>query len=262
MTSFDRRGEGSPLVLLHGIGSHWQIYEPVIDALAQVHDVIAVDLPGFGGTRADPDILPDVAGYAGWLAEFLSGQGVERPHVVGNSMGGRLALELGRTGVAGRVTAFSPAGFWGRPGLFWTRGLLSGLRLAAVHAGPVVNRLTAYGPTRSATLAPLFGRPQRVTREEANSHIGGLVEGKSFPEVIGLFPDYTFHAPVDVGRLTEVPVTVAWGTRDVTLLHRTQSVRARQLLPFAHHVDLAGCGHLPFSDDPARCVTVILEEPS
>jgi pimeloyl-ACP methyl ester carboxylesterase len=55
-------------------------------------------------------------------------------------------------------------------------------------------------------------------------------------------------------------VTIAWGTRDVVLVHRTQSARARKVFPFARHVDLPGCGHLPFSDEPAACARLVLED--
>src|SRR6478735_2509293 len=50
MTSLthDRRGSGPPLLLIHGIGSHWQVWHPLLPALAPHRDVIAIDLPGFG----------------------------------------------------------------------------------------------------------------------------------------------------------------------------------------------------------------------
>ena len=63
-------------------------------------------------------------GYADWLVAFLAERGVERPHVVGSSMGGAVALELGRRGAASAVTAFAPAGFWDRPGRVWAQVLL------------------------------------------------------------------------------------------------------------------------------------------
>ncbi len=43
-----RGGSGEPLLLIHGIGSFWPVWEPVLPALEAVRDVIAVDLPGFG----------------------------------------------------------------------------------------------------------------------------------------------------------------------------------------------------------------------
>ena len=54
----DRSGRGEPLVLMHGIGSRWQMWEPVIPRLAERHDVIAVDLPGFGASPMPPPALP------------------------------------------------------------------------------------------------------------------------------------------------------------------------------------------------------------
>lgn len=260
MTSYDRRGTGSPLVLVHGIGSRWQVFEPVLDQLAAHHDVISVDLPGFGSSPVVPGVTPGPVGYAEWLTDLLESLRIERPHVVGNSLGGGVAIELGRAGVADRVTAFSPIGFWGTTGRLWTQGLLSGARLLTMHAAPLVDRLVAHQPTRSAALAALFGRPGHVTREEARGHVAGLARSTSFPEARRSFTHYSLRPEDDFGKLRDIPVTVAWGTRDITLIHRTQSARAREVLPFARHIDLPGCGHLPFSDNPALCADVLLEE--
>ncbi len=71
------------------------------------------------------------------------------------------------------------------------------------------------------------------------------------------FGDYDLvRSSRDPGGLAAVPVTIAWGTRDVVLWHRAQSRRARKVLPGPRHVDMPGCGHLLFSDDPALCADV------
>lgn len=97
----ERRGSGPPLVLIHGLGSHWQVWLPVLDEVARHRDVIALDLPGFG---ASPP-LPTARGWpaegsvdhlADRVAAFLAGLGLDRPAVAGNSLGGGVALELGR----------------------------------------------------------------------------------------------------------------------------------------------------------------------
>lgn len=260
MTSYDRRGTGAPLVLVHGLGSRWQVFEPVLERLAEHREVISVDLPGFGESPSDPAVRPGPHGYAEWLAGFLQDLGVERPHVAGNSMGGGVALELGRSGVASRVTAFAPIGFWRRPGRLWTQGLLGGMRGFATSAPGLVARLNHSTPTRAATLAPFFGRPWKVSEQAARLSVAGLVGAEAFPDARASFSDYTWTEADDPGALTTIPVTVAWGTRDVTLVHRTQSRRARTLLPFARHVDLPGCGHLPFNDDPELCTRILLED--
>jgi pimeloyl-ACP methyl ester carboxylesterase len=58
--------------------------------------------------------------------------------------------------------------------------------------------------------------------------------------------------------LDRIPVTIAWGTRDLVLPYR-QAARARKVLPHARHVRLAGCGHLPFADDPDSCARLLLD---
>lgn len=83
------------------------------DVLAAEHDVIAIDLPGFGLSGPLPHGVPyDLATVAPALGALCSALGVERPHVAGNSLGGLLALEMARGGLVRSVTALSPAGFW------------------------------------------------------------------------------------------------------------------------------------------------------
>ena len=51
---YHRSGTGPPLVLIHGIGSHWQMWQPVLSRLEPERDVIAFDLPGFGASPMPP----------------------------------------------------------------------------------------------------------------------------------------------------------------------------------------------------------------
>ncbi len=258
--SFDRRGSGPPLVLVHGLGSRWQIFGPILDVLAESHEVVSVDLPGFGESDPDSRFSPDAMGYALWLTQLLDELGIASPHVVGSSLGGGVALELGRLGAASRVTAFAPIGFWRRPGIAWAKGLLTSIhRLSA--PSPVADRLLAHPSVRKIALAPLFGHPGQVGFDEARRNAAALVGAESFRRVRDSFDGYRWQRGQDLGRLVDIPVTIAWGTRDVTLLHRTQSRRAREVLPFARHLDLPGCGHLPFSDDPGLCAQVVLDSP-
>jgi len=258
MISLDRRGTGSPIVLVHGIGSRWQVFEPILDQLAEHHEVIAIDLPGFGASSPVDGVRPGPRGYAEWLAGWLTDNGIERPHLVGSSMGGGVALELGRSGVAASVTAFSPVGFYGRPGLRWVQGVVTGLRGAASVAGPVIDRALDHRAGRLALLGVMFGHPGRVPADEARADLAGLVGASAFAAARHDFGAYVLSPDDDPGALAHIPVTVAWGTRDVVLTHRTQSARARAVLPFARHVDLPGCGHLPFNDDPDLCARTVL----
>ncbi|WP_181798422.1 alpha/beta fold hydrolase, partial [Streptomyces sp. WELS2] len=127
--SYARVGRGEPLVLLHGIGHHRQAWDPVVDILATEREVIAVDLPGFGASPGLPEglayDLPTTGAVLGALFEAL---GLDRPHVAGNSLGGLLALELGRERLVRSVTALSPAGFWSQAERRYAFTVLLGMR--------------------------------------------------------------------------------------------------------------------------------------
>ncbi len=136
--NYHRTGSGPPLVLLHGVGHHWQAWEPVIERLAGEFDVIACDTPGFG--RSAPlhgGIEPTIPAYVDAFEWFFAELGLERPHVAGSSMGGGLALELARGRAASSATAFSPIGFWNRAELRYCRFSLAlvGLTPPPLRAG-------------------------------------------------------------------------------------------------------------------------------
>jgi len=260
MISMERRGTGDPVVLVHGIGSRWQCFDPILDQLAERHEVIAIDLPGFGASPLVDGVRPGPRGYAAWLAGWLADNGIERPHLVGSSMGGGVGLELGRQGIASSVTAFSPVGFWGTAGLRWTQILLTGLYVAARSAGPALGKAVDHPVGRAALLSNMFGHPTRVAPGDARADLAALAGATAFAAAREDFGSYFLSPDDDPGALVDIPVTIAWGTRDVVLTHRTQSARARKALPSAQHVDLPGCGHLPFNDDPTACARLVLED--
>ncbi|MRH86521.1 alpha/beta fold hydrolase [Nocardia sp. SYP-A9097] len=109
-----RTGRGAPLLLLHGVLLTWQCWLPVIDDLRADHDILAPTLPGhYGGPAAAHPTT--VAGLADWAEALLDETGWPTAHIVGNSLGGWIALELAARGRARTVTAISPAGLWGNP---------------------------------------------------------------------------------------------------------------------------------------------------
>ncbi|GAA4435224.1 alpha/beta fold hydrolase [Phytohabitans houttuyneae] len=250
---YERRGAGTPLVLLHGIGHHWQAWLPVLDRLAEVHDVIAIDLPGFGESPVPTDGAPrDMARAVAGVAAFLDELGLDRPHVAGNSLGGAMALELANAGRVASATALSPAGFWTPAELRWAIGTLSAHRLGTRLPQPFMRRMFRYGAFRALCFGMICALPGRITPEVALADALALRNGQAFRAVARAGRAYLYRgAPT-------VPVTIAWGTRDRILLYR-QAARARTALPDARHVDLPGCGHVPMSDNPDLVASVILE---
>ncbi len=249
-----REGSGPPLVLIHGVGHHWQGWKAVIPDLARDFDVIACDSPGFGHSaplrHAGPPTIPAyVDAFERWLAE----QGIERPHVAGNSMGGAIALELARRGVAASATAFSPAGFWTPAELKWCQLALGAIIAIPPPVRPAVRALAAKPSGRAALFAVLYRWPKRLSDADAAAALQAAWDAPAFPGALAAFDHYTYETD---GTPLPVPATVAWGNRDRLLPFRLQAPRAKQLVPEAEHVAL-GAGHLPVTDDPPAVAATI-----
>src|SRR3954453_2298888 len=95
--SFTRSGSGRPLLLLHGMGSSRRDFAAVLPELSARFDVLNVDLPGIGRPRHLAQ-RPTTPAIADAVENTLDQQGVGRVHVLGNSLGARIALELARRG--------------------------------------------------------------------------------------------------------------------------------------------------------------------
>ncbi|WP_406462267.1 alpha/beta fold hydrolase [Streptomyces sp. NBC_01622] len=253
--SYARVGSGEPLLLLHGIGHHRQAWDPVVDILATERDVIAVDLPGFGASPALPEGLAyDLSTTAAVFSAFCEALGLDRPHIAGNSLGGLLALELGREKVVRSVTALSPAGFWSQAERRYAFGVLLTMRQIARRMPlPMVERLSRTAAGRTALTSTIYARPGRRSPEAVVAETLALVNAPGFDDTLRAGTDVQF-----TDDLPGLPVTVAWGTQDRLLLRR-QGVRAKHLIPRARLVRLPGCGHCPMSDDPALVARVILD---
>lgn len=253
--SYERVGAGEPLVLLHGIGHRWQAWRPVMDRLAAHHDVIAVDLPGFGQSPAmpaSPGRAHGIEAAAGYIAEELDALGVSRPHVAGNSLGGAIALELAKAGQVASVTALSPAGFWAARWEFrYALAVLNASRAGTFLPESVLRFASEHAALRVLAFGMIFGRPRALEPDAAFGDALALRDGKAFREVAEAGRSYVYRG--DPG----VPTTIAWGTKDRVLLRR-QFRHARNVVPGARFVDLPGCGHVPMNDDPELVARTIL----
>jgi pimeloyl-ACP methyl ester carboxylesterase len=249
----ERRGSGEPLVLIHGIGHRWQAWEPVLDGLARHHDVIAIDLPGFGASGVPEGGMP--AGMTGAVAgvrEVLADLGLVRPHVAGNSLGGAISLELAAAGVVSSATAFSPAGFYTRPEAWRAVVMLRFMRAGSRQPEAWMRKALARPSLVKASYGPLMVHPERLTVDRLIGDALALRSGPGFNAVARSAGRYSFRG------IPVVPVTIGWGSQDRILLPR-QARRARERLPHARHVPLPGCGHVPMSDDPDLVAQLILE---
>jgi pimeloyl-ACP methyl ester carboxylesterase len=249
-----RKGKGPPLLLLHGIGHHWQAWKPVIELLMGDFDTIACDSPGFGRSAPLPQgIEPTITSYADAFEWFIAELGLERPHVAGNSMGGAIGLELARRRAVSSVTALSPAGFWTPAERRFCQLSLSALASTPPAARPAVEAAARTRAGRIALFSQTFGYPARLPAEEAVATLRDAWASPVFSDALKAFDSYAFEKP---DQLKSTPVTIAWGVRDKLLPYRLQAPRARAMLPWATHLTL-GAGHVPYYDDPAAVAATI-----
>jgi pimeloyl-ACP methyl ester carboxylesterase len=255
--NYERRGSGETLVLIHGIGSCWQMWTPVLDTLASERDVIALDLPGFAGSpMPEGNLPPGVPTLTDLVLQFLAQLGVSEFHVAGNSMGGAISLELARRGAVKSATALSPGGFESRAEAALTTALLLSVRSVARASGPVGLKLMESTVGRKLTLSSLVRHPERLPPDLAKLWVQQLVAAKWFESTLFAITSSReqFSGEVDLA----VPVTIAWGQHDHVLLPR-QAARALQKFKSAHYVLLRDCGHVPTCDDPELVAQVLLE---
>jgi pimeloyl-ACP methyl ester carboxylesterase len=246
--NYVREGAGDPLLLVHPLGGTLTVWHPVIPLLAEHRDVIAVDMPGFGGSAPLQDGLsPTPAALAGALVSFCAALGVERPHVAGNSLGGWVTLEMAKAAAARSVTCISPAGLWPNP---------LGPRRRNSHAlgrrlRPLVHGLMHTRRGREIVLGAAFAQPGLIPAEEALMIVDGYLDSAGYADANREMRDTVFELD---GRL-DVPVTIAWGRRD-----RVVGRPSRGRIPAgARYVEMPGWGHVPMWDDPAGVTRLLLD---
>jgi pimeloyl-ACP methyl ester carboxylesterase len=247
---------GEPLLLIHGLGGSRSIWEPVIGLIEPQREAIAVDLPGFGKAEPlPPEVEPTAANLARALHRQCAERGIERPHVAGNSLGGWVALEMGRRGWAASVTALSPAGLWSRPlgapSAGGARMLLRGSRWVKL-ARPLMAPAFLLPATRRLAFQAIAAHPERIPPAAARELVLGWLDGAGYDGANRAMRSHVFDP---VGYPPEVPVTIAWSERDRLVgppaAHRRPAGSRFLVLP--------GVGHTPTWDDPELVARVLLE---
>ena len=256
-TTSYRAGHGAPLVCLHGFLDTWRVWELVLPALERQHDVLALTLAGHAG---GPPLKGTVTTTT--LAELvertLDEANIETAHLVGNSLGGFVALQLAARGRARSVVALAPAGGWAR-GDDSYRELLGAQR--SLHAQAV-----ALAPRVDALVASPEGRRRATMLQTVNyEHIPAALLAHQLVGIArctaaGPAIDAVLKSgwSLDAERIT-CPVRIAWGTEDRLLPWPSAAARYRSdWLPHADWVVLDGVGHAPQLDVPIETAQLIL----
>jgi pimeloyl-ACP methyl ester carboxylesterase len=248
-----RSGAGAPLVLLHGIGSARQAWDPIVDRLAERFEVLAIDLPGFGESPPLPrNVEPQPSAIAAAVATFLDDQDVPTPHVAGNSLGGWVALELAAIRPIRSLTLLSPAGLWHGKTPLYNRISLRTTRALARHFTPLARRLVRFAAGRIIILGQTHGNPAKIPISYADIAVRAMAHSPGFDATMKATERRCYQARTPI----DAPVTIAFGSRDL-LLRPHQSRHLDQLPPNTHVATLPGCGHVPMADHPAAVATLI-----
>jgi pimeloyl-ACP methyl ester carboxylesterase len=247
--SIAEAGQGPAVLLLHGLGASKVSFLPTLTALAPHYRTIAVDLPGFGDS--DKPILAayDPSYFAGTMTALLDALELDQADIVGNSMGGRVALEMGlhHADRVRRLALLAPSLAWLRD-----RKWSTPLRL-------VVPQLGLIQPAPRAIVDRIVQRVVPGANEEWTA--AGIDEFmRSYLTPRGRSAFYTAarniyleepHGPI--GFWTQLPSLkpdslFVWGERD-TLVPIRFARHVRKALPDSQHLELS-CGHVPQLEQP------------
>ena len=172
--------------------------------------------------------------------------------IAGNSLGGCMALEAARRGIARSVVAISPAGLWREHPPFHVKYVFDGVRFMARRFPRIVKAAARVPLLRELAFAvPLSVASRRMPASDAFRAVDDLATTSAFEETFE-----NTRTPFS-GRDIAVPVTVAFGDRDWILPKRS---RDRSGLPeHTRWLDQQGWGHVPMWVDPIGVSQLILE---
>ncbi len=255
-TPSHRGGSGPPLVCLHGFTATWRVWELVLPRLERDHDVLAPTLTGHaGGPPIEGEITHRT--LADGVERAMDEAGFETAHIVGNSLGGYIALQLAARGRARSVVALAPGGGWAvgdesfRDTLAWFLTLQEMVISGAAHADAIMaseagrRRATEFITTNFEHI------PAELLAHEMRAVVGCAVA-----PMVEFAGREGYH--LEAAKIA-CPVRVVWGTGDKLLPWPSAAARYRtDWLPHADWVELEGIGHCPQLDVPLETAELIL----
>jgi len=253
-----RGGEGEPMVLIHGFSATRAVWAPLLSALEQSHDLLAVNLAGHVGGPELASGEVSLAALVDAVERDMDDAGFDTAHLVGNSLGGWISLELARRGRARSVVALAPAGGW-------TAGSRAERRLRALFRRnhrlgsallPHVDSMVRRPRVRRMLMWQVAARGELIPAADAARMLRDSV---GCPVYLKLMEAIERDGPPTSLDGIGCPVLIAWGSRDRIIPARRYSARMRELVPSAEWRDLPGLGHMPMSDDPELVSRTIVD---
>lgn len=250
----------SPILLVHGFTDSARTWAPLTPLLEPHHDVLAPTLLGHhgGAPVPNPTADPGVA-MVDALERTLDERGIDQAHIVGNSLGGWLALELAARGRARSVVALSPANGWeaeGGPEEQRVLQIFARTRRVSPVGAKAARHIASRPRLRALALRDVVAHGERISPPVAQSLIEGPAACTMYPHLVAMVKAGGYRKEL---AAIDVPVRIAWGDRDRTLPKARYSSYFQTILPAAEWIDLHDSGHLPHHDDPHLVAHTVLE---
>ena len=247
-----RGGAGEPVLLLHGFASSIYTWSAVWSELARGHDLVALDLPGFGASDQPSDLSFSL--YPRVVAGLLDRLHLERTALVGNSMGGALALLLAATQPerVTRLVLIDAAAFDRGPS---DRPWL--VRAAASRSGvALLGRLPLRRTLVRIGLGQVFFDRSLVTPEREDEYLAPLLRPGALESLASLAASPGGDAVARALPRVAAPSLIVWGAED-RWIPVEDAERLAAALRGSRKVVLPACGHLPQEERPAQLVRLL-----
>ena len=250
-TNYVELGEGPPLLFVHGLSGAWQNWLEQIPHFARTHRVVALDLPGFGGSPMPPwDI--SIPAYGRYLRDFCERLEIEHCALVGNSMGGFIATEVA-IAEADRVDKL---GLVSAAGITWARARrepAAVLGRVARAAAPAALKLQLSGirrpRLRHRSFRGVFHDPSGLRRELLWENVVPALQSPGYFDAMTTLVGYDIRH-----RLEEIedPTLIVWGRNDRVVPVPAALSYKRRIGENAELHIFDKTGHVPQMERPVR----------
>jgi len=256
---YRRCGEGPPLLLIHGMAGSSTTWREAMPILARSHDVIAPDLVGHGGSAKPPGDY-SLGAFASGLRDLMGVLDVPRATVVGQSLGGGVAMQLAyqHPELVERMVLVSSGGLGREVSWLLRAAALPGSEYVMPALFPAFVR--SWGDSVSRFL---LRRGVRAPRAAAMwDAYAGLTEGdnrKAFVRTLRAVVDAGGQAVNANDRLyltARMATLIIWGDND-PIIPVAHAQAAHEAMPGSRLEIFEGCGHFPHAEEPLRFTDTI-----
>jgi pimeloyl-ACP methyl ester carboxylesterase len=251
--AFHRQGQGSPVLLVHGITTYSFIWRDILPALARDHEVVAIDLLGCGASDKPLDMSYGIAHHVELLEAFTQALGFGPFSLVGHDIGGgivqRFAVKHPERLTHAAVVNGVGYDFWPvQPIIAMRTPIIRQMAMATLDLGAfkvIIKRGLFHKERVTAELMAYFSKPMETSLgRKAFLHFAESLDNRDLMDISD-----------DLQR-TQIPFLIVRGTDDVYLSSEIAQ-RLHRDIPGSQLVEVSEAGHFIQEDQPARLIEVL-----